>query len=492
MIAGIARVLRNSALSLVADAVARASNTVLFILISRQLGAAEGGAYALALTYTLLFTQLSFWGMDQLLTREVAKDHAAAGRFTGNFILIRLALSLVLFLVMALLVGRVLGYAPSTARVILIVGLSIVPESISNICQSVFIAFEQIKYSTLVGTVVGTLRLAGGGLILLSGGRVEAIAVLLCLSSLIGLMLNLGIIYLRFPRPHWRLDIGFWLPQLGAAFPFILIGVFYIIEFQSDTLLLSVLRSEKDIGLYNAATTILFALALVPQAFRAAIFPMMSRLYATASSSLAVVYEKSFKYLLVISLPVAAALTLSADVVIRLLFCSGFDESAAVLQIVIWTFVLMMINVPSARMMVVANAQDKLALFQGLSMSLNLCLNVWLIPQWGAAGAAWARVGSTGLFVALGAIYTYWKLNRWNPFHAITRPLIALGAMLALWYLLRGVNSMVAVCGGLAGYAAFVWWSDVISPDERAILAQVLRRRPAQEVVTPGVIKQGK
>ena len=477
MIAGIVRVLRNSTLSVVADAVARASNTVLFILISRRWGAVEGGTYALALTYALLFTQLSFWGMDQLLTREVAKDRSVAGKFVGSFMLIRVVLSLILFGVMALLVGRVLGYAPATARVIVIVGLSIIPESISNICQALFIAYEQIKYSTLVGIVVGALRLAGGGLVLLAGGHVEAIAVLLCVSSVVGLALNLGIVYLRFPRPSWRPNIQFWLPQLKTAVSFTLIGVFYIIEFQNDTLLLSVFKSEKDVGIYNAATTILFALAVLPQAFRAAIFPVMSRLYAAASPTLAVVYEKSFKYLLITSLPVAAGLMLSAGSVTRLLYRGGFEESATVLRVVIWTFVLLMINVPVARMMVVANEQNILAVLQGLSMTLNIGLNVVLIPQMGALGAAWARLGSTSLFIILGLVYTYWRLYRWNPVWVFLRPLIALAIMIGLSWLLRGLNDLIAASVGLAGYAIWIWISGVVSQDEWAILAQVLRPR---------------
>jgi O-antigen/teichoic acid export membrane protein len=477
VIDGIFRVLRNSLLSFAADALARASNTVLLILISRRLGAAEGGMYALAATYTLLFTQLSFWGMDQLLTREVARDRTAASKYVGNFILIRGMVSLALLSLMVFLAKCVMGYAPRTSTVIVILGLSVVTESVSNICQALFFAFEKMEYSATVGFVVGTLRLLGGALVLLAGGQVEAVVVVLSVSSLIGLVLNFWLIYWRFPRPTWRLDVRFWLSQLRTALPFVLIGVFYIVEFQNDTLLLSVFKSEEDIGIYNAATTVLFALALVPQAFRVAIFPVMSRLYAAGSLTLALVYEKSFKYLLVVSLPVAAALTLSAGPVVHLLFGSGFKESAAVLRVVIWTFVWLMINVPSARMMVVADAQGMLALFQGLSMLLNIGLNLVLIPRMGATGAAWARVSSTGLFVILAAVYTYWKVNRWRPFWVVARPLIALCAMVGIGWLLRGLNDMIAVGGGLVGYAVLVWWLGVVSQDERAVLTQVLHRR---------------
>jgi O-antigen/teichoic acid export membrane protein len=225
---------------------------------------------------------------------------------------------------------------------------------------------------------------------------------------------------------------------------------------------------------------VLFALGLAPQAFRVAIFPMMSRLHAAASPVLSVVYEKSFKYLLVVSLPIAAAVMLSAPTVVRLLFRSGFEESATVLQVVIWTFVLLMINVPSARMMIVSDSQRMVALFQGLSMCLNLGLNLILIPRMGVTGAAWARASSTSLFVALGAIYTYNKLNRWQPSRIVVRPMIALFVAFGLGWLLRGLNEVVAMWGSLVIYAVLVWRLGVISQDERAIFTRILDQRTSR------------
>jgi len=289
-------------------------------------------------------------------------------------------------------------------------------------------------------------------------------------------VLNLWFVYRHFPKPSWRLDFQFWFSQLKTAVPFVLIGIFYIVEFQNDTLLLSVLRSEKDVGIYSAATTILFALALVPQAFRAAIFPVMTRLHAVTSPMLGNVYEKSFKYLMLISLPVAAVLTMLANTIVHVVFRSEFGESVPTLQVVIWTFVLLMINVPTARLMVVAGVQGVLALFQGCSMVLNLCLNAALIPGLGAVGAAWARVGSTSLFVVSTMIYTCWKLYRWNPLPMIVRFLAALLVMMVLSVFLCRFGEVVAVLGGLVAYAMLVWGLRFISPDERSILVRVCRR----------------
>lgn len=475
MISRILQVLRNSTLSLIASATARASNTILFILISRRLGATEGGIFSLALTYALLFTQLSLWGMDQLLTREVAKDRSLASKFTGSFILIRGGLALILFALMAVLVTRVIGYAPQTSLVIIIVGLGILPESMSNICQALFFAFEKMEYSALTGLVLGAFRLFGGVLVLLLGGRIRTIALILFASNLIGLIVSLGIVYLRFPRPVWRFHATFWLSQLKTALPFALISVFYIIEFQADVLLLSIFKTERQVGIYNAATTLLFALALIPQAFRVAVLPLMSKLYAEASPLLTLLYERAFKYLLLIALPISSALMLSADSVIRILFGPGFETSAAALQVVIWTFVLFMVNVPNARMMVVVDAQHMLALFQGLSMSLNLVLNFTMIPRVGVLGAACARLVSTGLFVVLEIGYIYLRLNRWNPLQAMGRVLIAAIAATGFGVLLRQWDELLAVIGSLVIYVTFAWQMNVIPQEDQVFFVKIWR-----------------
>jgi O-antigen/teichoic acid export membrane protein len=48
---------------------------------------------------------------------------------------------------------------------------------------------------------------------------------------------------------------------------------------------------------------------------------------------------------------------------------------------------------------------------------INLLLNLWALPRWGWAAAAWTTLGSYGVLLGVHAALTTWKLGRgrWVP-----------------------------------------------------------------------------
>jgi O-antigen/teichoic acid export membrane protein len=92
--------------------------------------------------------------------------------------------------------------------------------------------------------------------------------------------------------------------------------------------MLSLMKGDAAVGLYSAAYQLINALGFIPVAFTAALLPVLSRLHITGQDSLRFAYQKSFKYLLLVALPIAVATTLVADRIILGIYSSGFSEAA--------------------------------------------------------------------------------------------------------------------------------------------------------------------
>lgn len=444
-------------------------------MLSRQQGAEESGTFALAMTFILLFSQVAYWGMDQVLTREVAHNHALAAQYLGNFILIRLALSLTLYGVLLILVQVGLKYPPYTAGVVLIASITIIFDSVNNLCQALYAAFEVIRYQAVTKFFVGGLQVAGGSLVLWSGGGALGLAVVVMVANLVALGVNLFIVYRRFPHPSWKFKWRDWIPQLGSMLPFVFIGVFYTIEYQVDTLILAQIQGADAVGIYTAATAILYGLLLLPQAYRTAVFPVLSRLYLTQRERFVWAYQKSFKYMLLMAIPLALTIGLIAYPLIQGLYTSTFVAAASVLQLLLIVFVVNMVNVPGARVLIVANRQRWVAPLQGGSMVLNIGLNLWLVPALGVMGAAWARVGSAVAYFVVTSILAQGRVVPCR----LTNGLWQIGlASLALLITTLGLNALgwwwgLSACAGLAAYSAMLVLAHGISADEYAILREV-------------------
>jgi len=454
----------NYVFALLADLVQRAAPVVLGVWISRRLGVEPFGVYFLATSLVFIAGRLSFWGLDQLLTREVAKAPQQASRFLSNFMAIRLLMAVISLLLLGW-VAAWLGYAPSTLRIILLLGLTIPFNNVSNILQAVYIAREEMGYLTLVSAASGLGRIAAGGLALELGWGLEGLVLGLVAVSAAVLGLNLVLVWWRFAHPLRSVDLRFCREQLAIAFPFVFISIFYILENRIDVVLLSRLGTEREVGFYGAASTLIGALTLIPFAYRTSILPVMSRLYNRAPEDLNRLYGWSLRVLLLLGLPIAVGTTLLASPLVRLIFGVAFVPAGPVLQVLVWSLALLFLNVVNSRVMVVANRQDAVARFLMLSLATNLLLNLVLIPRLGPVGVAVARVASTALFFGLSYVFVR-RLLAFAGRPELLRPLLATAAMAAVVLVASPWPVVVRIGLGAAVYFAALLalgglqWSD--------------------------------
>lgn len=455
-----------------ADALQRASAALIVVWVSRQLGVDEAGIYFLAVSFATLFGRIAYWGLDQLLTREVARAPGRANQFMVNFVVVRAVLAGLMVAVLYAVVVW-LGYAPHTSRIILLVGLTILPDSLINIYQSVFMAHEQMGYLAVSSLLNGIVRVVAGVLALAGGFGLEGVALGLLLASVSTLALLMYLVRMRLFRPAWSIDWAFSRRQLSAGFPFLLIGMFFILDNQLDVVLLSRLQDEYQVGLYGAASTVISALILIPFAFQTAVFPVMSRLYATAPTVLERLYDQSLKYLILAGLPIAVGVTMLASEIVMLAFGSEFAPSARVLQILIWSLFLIFLNVPNSRLLVASDRQRTIAMFLLTSLTINVALNLLLIPRWGATGSALARVISTSVLFVMVARFIFRHVYRFNLLPLLPRPALAATAMLGGLVLLRGQSLWILVPAGALIYLAILAALRTFSRDDLALWQQV-------------------
>jgi O-antigen/teichoic acid export membrane protein len=245
-------------------------------------------------------------------------------------------------------------------------------------------------------------------------------------ASLAGMLFNLLLLHWHFiKKQDGQITVSMWTTWLQQAFPFFFVTVFYTLDYQLDTVLLSLWQSETAVGIYGAATTVLFVLLFIPQSLREAIFPAMARLYPENLPALRKLYCTASRWLLAAALPIVVGGTLIARDLMTFVYQEAFYESGRVLQIMLWSLLLLFINVPNNRLLIVAGKQREVAWFTIISTSVNVLLNAWLIPRYSYVGAAVARLVSTSVFFILTYAYTYRHLLRFNLLHILARPVIA-------------------------------------------------------------------
>lgn len=423
------RVLQNSFLNLVAGVSQRIGQALIFILVARLMPGEAPGSLKLATTYTSVLLAFSFWGLDQLLIREVAKDTEQASRYLSGFATLRLMLALLLWLGLFLILP-LLPYTPASKQLILVMTFTIIPDSITNIYHSLWIAFENVKAISVIMLFFSVVRLLGGVVLLWLGRPIVFIAYLFLAVALVEMFTNVWITHRCPDLVHFRrqIDFSFWIANLKAATPLIIVSFVLIIEYQFDVVILSLFRPEEEVGVYGTASTLLTFLLFLTRSYQLAIFPVISRAYHSSPSYLKSVYTRSFKFLLLGTVAIAIGVTLISEELITFVFGPEYQEAGYILSVLVWALVISGINVPNSRLLIVASQQRVMAYFALLSTTGNLALSLWLVPRFGGAGTAWARVLAMPLYTVPALIYVQYRICRidwqtWRKERLFKRPL---------------------------------------------------------------------
>ncbi len=470
------RLFRDTGFALVVEMSHRAANVILFAAVSLFLGAHGAGVYTLAFSYVLIATRMTFWGLDQLLIREASKNAAALSKFFSNFIFLRTGLSLLAGAILYGVTAYLLPQSDSTTRsLMLIYGLSILPESIINLCQAVLIT-QQKMYLIVIGRTIETLvKVVGGVLVLWLWADLSILVWMIVLGSIIGMFVLLVPIFRREVKFSWHIDVRFCYEQLRIAVPLMIGGMFYIFDSRFDILILSFFLNESAIGIYNAALTIISTLMIVPQAYQVAVFPLMAHLYSTGSDALTRLYGYSLKYMLLLSLFLAVLLTFAPASLVRL-FGSEFEAAAPILRVLSWTLPPLFFNVPVARLLVTDDKQVVTARTMLLRMILGGVFGVLLTWQFQGLGAASSRLISSSIPVVLNYIYASRHIAQVKDIRTLWfKAAVACAGMGGSLFLFNSHFS-----GGLLGlliaglmYVLILWWTRTFSREELLLLQRL-------------------
>jgi len=191
-----------------------------------------------------------------------------------------------------------------------------------------------------------------------------------------------------------EIDWSFWKPTIKEALPFGLSGIFIMIYYWIDSVMLSLLQGDTVVGWYNASYRLVLVLAIIPSAILTSLFPLMSRFYESSEKSLRFSYEKSFKYLLIIAVPIGVGMTLLADRIILLVYGSEYTPSIIALQILIWSEVLIFLSIVFGNLLNSINKQIIVTRQTAIAAILNVIMNLLLIPRYSYVGASIATVAT--------------------------------------------------------------------------------------------------
>ena len=358
---------------------------------ARYLGAEGFGILSFAMAFTGIFGVFSNLGLGALTVREVARDKSLARKYLGNIAVMKIILVVTTFGLIALAVN-LLGYPEQVSKVVYLITLSIVFGAFSNMFYSIFQAYEKMEYVAVGQVLSSALTLTGALFAISHSFSVIGFASIYFIVSAIVLTYSFVACVWKFAKPRMEVDWSFWKSTIKKALPFFLSAAFSVIAFRIDIVMLSMMKGNMVVGWYSAAYRLMEILIFIPATFVGSIYPVLSKFYVSSKESLKLTYQKSFKFLSIAGLPIAVGTTILADKIILIIYKSGFVHSIVALQVLIWTIPIIFLTYMFGTMLASIDRQDLILKILLLCMTLNVVMNLILIPGYGYMGASIATV----------------------------------------------------------------------------------------------------
>jgi O-antigen/teichoic acid export membrane protein len=263
-----------------------------------------------------------------------------------------------------------------------------------------------------------------------------------------------------------RADLAVWRSLLGASVPLGLALAINELYFRADTLIISLFEPFEQVGLYTLAYRILEFTLVLGSVFLTTVFPLLSEAVAHDEPRALRLIQSTTDVLILLALPVLAGGVVLAPQIVELAGGPDFADAATPLRILLVAGALSWVNGVFG-FALVAKRRQLAALWLNLTaLTVNLGLNLLLVPLYGIVVAAVVTVASE--LVILAGSYPLMRRHfsffpRPGTLAAAVAGAAVMGA--ALWPL-RDAPLFVTVPLGAALYAGLVY---AVSPRSREV-----------------------
>ena len=410
--------------------------------VARYLGPASYGQLSFAIAFVAIFIPIVTLGLKEILIRNIIRHPDQKNKMLGTaFILQFISGLIVLFL--SYLCATIISPEDRLVQVLIaIVAGSLVFRTFNltliNWFESQLLSKYVVWARNIALLIISIIKIS---LILLNASVIAfAIAILVEI-----LLIGIGLAFFyqlcgeRIFR--WRVNIQQAKYLLKDSWPLIISGLAVAVYMKIDQIMLGKMVGSEALGIYSAAVKVSELWYFIPLALASSFFPSIIRSREYKSKE---VYNKRIQaffdlmagsaYLIVIPL------VLIAPKLINTLFGPEYAEAGKILQVHIWAYLFVSLEVARRQWLMVEN-MTKFTMFATiLGAVVNIGLNLLLIPKYEGLGSAWATLIS---YAIAGFFSTALTVKLWPLFRQLGLSFLIPFRLSAFWSSVREITLKV-------------------------------------------------
>ena len=367
---------------------------VVSVLLARELGVEDFGNYSYILSLAGIFLIIQDGGYKTLIFRESVDDSAQSLLSSG----VTHVVSITVFGALAVLLLQPQRWL-AILTAVCCMGLVVLSGFVSSILKG----RGDFKSDAVWRMVIRSLTACAilSALFFYEDGSATSLFVGWSVALALALIWPIAKGYLSWPSFNFKGEL------FRSSMVFLTIDVATVFYFRSDIVLLEYFgHIEGDVGQYSAAYRVLEGVILLTTpvaqiAFRSLRLRQNQKEFFGLLSWLVIVM------LMVAGIIAVIGAFLGGDLML-IVFGEQYQYAGELLPLLLFAMLFILPNYILTQGTIALNKEIGYAKIAVAVALLNIVLNVWLIPDFGAMGAAWATIFSEGL-LCLGLGWVLWR-----------------------------------------------------------------------------------
>jgi len=388
------------------------------IYVIRYLGPENFGKLSYSISFVFLFLAITKLGLDQIVVRNLVDQKDSTSEILGTAFVLKLIGCIIAFIIITI------GILPSSNDVLIKQMTIIIAFSMIFTCFDILDLWFQSQVLSKSIAIVRSIQFLISSLAKLLFIWLKlpltAFAFIFIADTVIR-AIGMSWVYIQDNKHHlvrWRIDKPLAIELLKDSWPLILSGVMVSIYMSIDQVMLGNMSTSLEVGNYAAAVKFSSIWYFIPTVICSSVYPAIIQAKQRSNQEYYLKIQQLYDLLALLSICIAAIASFGSDFIISNLLGTEYSSAGQILSLHIWSGIFIFLGVARGNWLVIEN-QTRLSLAtQLLGACTNVCLNLLLIPQYGAIGAAVATLVSYAVSSYLSCMifpfmfHTGWMLTK--------------------------------------------------------------------------------
>jgi len=459
------KVARNTVISFLGKMTSSAIGLVSIAFIARELGPDGFGSYNIVVAFLYVFSVFADFGLYNILTREISKPDADEKEVVSTIFTSRIILLVFFYLLSFLVVMLIPTYSNEVKMGVLVTSLGFVFLSLSQVLMGIFQKYLKTMLPAIADVSARVVQLVLVLYLYQKGADFMDFLLIFVLGSFI----NFNLVYF-FAKKYIPFSLGLKISEffdlLKQSWPLAASSVLVLVYFKGDTLILSFLKSSSDVGIYNVAYKIIENIIFFPAMFVGLVMPLLSRYFVSDLPGFKKVFQKSFDFLNIISVPLIFGGYYLAGDIISLIGGSAFSDSVLAFRILIFSVFFIFLGALFGNAIIAIHKQKQVMLAYGSAALFNVFANIYFIQKYSYLGASFVSVATEVLATSLMFIVIYRALRFIPEIGILYKALAASVFMVFVMWAFPFQSLFVLLFVGVVSYFTFMYFSKGISKED--------------------------